>query len=165
MLAWDDASDNAKFPASGERASVVPRLAFNRLDHQLTRFSCVAPAQNLDPLVGFQNSVMLEEVLDPLQRDSGQVGVVLYIHVTLCEVSRGYGQNFLVLTTVVFHDQYTNGTSMMSFGGLLPMAIASMRNTLLRRRIHWRCACFSSDAAPTTRNLWRRTRPGVRICA
>jgi hypothetical protein len=36
---------------------------------------CAAPAQHLDPFAGFEILVMLEEVLDLLQRDIGEVAV------------------------------------------------------------------------------------------
>ena len=48
----------------------------------------VAPAQHLDPFAGLEILVVLEEVLDLLQRDVGEVAVVFDLVVALGQLAR-----------------------------------------------------------------------------
>src|SRR5688572_13494041 len=53
-------------------------LALDAFQDQLMRVGGVAPAHHLDPFVRLQILVVLEEVLDLLQRDLGQIAVGLH---------------------------------------------------------------------------------------
>ncbi|QTK80365.1 hypothetical protein AT6N2_C2813 [Agrobacterium tumefaciens] len=52
---------------------------------------------------------MLEEVLDLLQRDFRQIGVVVDLVVTTRQFRNRNSEDFLVLATVVFHDHHADG--------------------------------------------------------
>ena len=51
---------------------------------------------------------MLKEVLDLLDRDLGQVGIVFDVVVTLSQAMGGHGDHFFVMAPVVFHNQYAH---------------------------------------------------------
>ncbi|CVI57029.1 hypothetical protein AGR7A_Cc290790 [Agrobacterium deltaense NCPPB 1641] len=52
---------------------------------------------------------MLEEVLDLLQRDFRQVGVVVDLVVTARQLRNRHGEDLLVLAAVIFHDHHADG--------------------------------------------------------
>src|SRR5271154_5835470 len=70
---------------------------------KVLRWGGAAPAQDLDPFFGFEILVVLEEVLDLLQRDVGQVAVGLHLVVALGQLRRRHRDDFLVAAGLVFH--------------------------------------------------------------
>ena len=87
----------------------------------------VAPAQHLDPFAGFEILVVLEEVLDLLQRDLGQIAVVLYLVVALREFRRWHRDDLFVATGFVFHQEYADRPPHhLSFGQRRRVAIATV---------------------------------------
>src|SRR6266404_4553548 len=72
----DEIRDKGAYFYSLKLLRLRPRDAFH---DQFARVVGVAPAQHLDPFAGFEILVMFEEVLNLLQRDVGQVVVVLHL--------------------------------------------------------------------------------------
>ena len=62
-----------------------------------------APVQHLDPFAGFEILVVLEEVLDLLQRDLRQVGVVFRPCRSAGSVRHGHRDDLLVAAGLVLH--------------------------------------------------------------
>jgi hypothetical protein len=66
------------------------------------------PAADLDPLAGLEILVVLEEVLDLLQRDVRQVVEIPHMVVAFRRPLRGDGNDFFILPGVVFHDEHAD---------------------------------------------------------
>src|SRR6202020_1626947 len=79
--------------------------ALDALDHERAPLVRVAPANDLDPLVGLEILVMCEEMLDLLDRDRGQVRIAIHVRIALGELCRRHGEQLLVIACLVFHDQ------------------------------------------------------------
>src|SRR3984885_10523687 len=65
----------------------------------------VAPADDLNQLIGFEILVVREEMLDLLDRDRRQVRVVVYMCVALGKLCRRHGQQLLLAAGFVLHQQ------------------------------------------------------------
>src|SRR5690606_38390994 len=76
-----------------------------------TGFVSVAPAVDLDPFARFQILVVLEEVLDLLDEQVGQVGVFLHVLVQNAQLVMGYGHQLGIAAAIVGHVQYANRTA------------------------------------------------------
>src|SRR6185437_7507813 len=61
----------------------LPLCARDAFRDQLVRILGPAPAQHLDPFAGLEILVVLEEMLDLLQRDFGQVAIAPHLVVAL----------------------------------------------------------------------------------
>ena len=75
---------------AGGGAVTAEPLAFARsiaFEDQPLGLLGIAPADDLDPLAGLEILVVLEEVLDLLERDVGQVGVALDALVALRQLA------------------------------------------------------------------------------
>src|SRR5690606_18203942 len=73
-----------------------------------TGFVSVAPTVDLDPLVGFQILVVLEEVLDLLDQQLRLVGVFLHVLVQHAQLVMGYGNQLGIAAAIVSHVQHAN---------------------------------------------------------
>ena len=73
---------------------------------------CASPASpqrsTFTHLPGLEILVVLEEVLDLLQRDVGQVGVVLHLVVALGQLRRGHRDDLLVAAGLVLHQEHAD---------------------------------------------------------
>ena len=90
---------------------VTPYFFFSRSMPSRISFcasSGAAPAQDLHPFAGLEILVVLEEVLDLLQRDVGQVGVRLHLVVALRQLRRRHRDDLLVAAGFVFHEQHAD---------------------------------------------------------
>src|SRR5258708_4077611 len=76
--------------------SSLPLGAGDAFQDQLVRILGATPSQYLHPFPGFEVLVVLEEVLDLLQRDVGQIAVGPHLVVALGQLRRGYCDDFLV---------------------------------------------------------------------
>jgi hypothetical protein len=76
-------------------------------DHPL-RLRRVGPALDLHSLARLQILVVGKKVLDLLDRDLGQIRVVLDAVVALRDVARGHRDDLLVLAGIVLHHQHTD---------------------------------------------------------
>ena len=80
-------------------------LPLDPLEHQAARFGGVAPTEDLDPFLGLEILVMGEEMLDLLDRDRRQIGMVVDVGVALGERRRGHGEQLLVAAVLVLHQE------------------------------------------------------------
>src|SRR5690349_12408513 len=110
-------SATARSEASGQvgarlRASRACALLLLRsLDafhDQRLRFRNVAPLQHLHPFAFLEILVVLEEMLDLLQRDLGKVAVVFHLVVALGELRRGHRDDLLVAAGLVLHQEHAD---------------------------------------------------------
>src|ERR1700727_3041126 len=76
--------------------------SLDAFDHESASLVRVAPANDLDPLVGLEILVVCEEMLDLLDRDRGQVRIVIHVRIALGELCRRYGKQLLVAARFVF---------------------------------------------------------------
>src|SRR6187200_1914658 len=74
--------------SGGANRLLLPLRPFDAFDDQPLGVVGIAPAQHLDPFAGFEILVVLEEVLDLLQRDVGKVVVVLHLVIALRQFRR-----------------------------------------------------------------------------
>ncbi|EGE56063.1 hypothetical protein RHECNPAF_750022 [Rhizobium etli CNPAF512] len=75
------------------------------LEDKRAGFAGIAPAEDLHPLAGLQILVVLEEVLDLLQRDLRKVRIILHLLIAQRQLRRRHGDDLLVLARIVFHLQ------------------------------------------------------------
>jgi len=74
-------------------------------DDEALRFLGAGPADNLHPFPGLEIFIVLEEVLDLLEGDLGQISIRLDPIVPGGDMARRYADDFLVLPRIVLHEQ------------------------------------------------------------
>src|SRR3989338_5511265 len=112
-MCTDGKSQAIKKPACGRLlggGSYLFLVSSDRLVNQVAGLIGASPAFNLDPLALLQIFVVLEEVLDLLDQQWGQVGVFLYVFVQHGQFVVRYGNQLGVAAGFVAHQQHANWT-------------------------------------------------------
>ncbi len=68
----------------------------------------IAPTQNLHPFAGFEILVVAEEMLDLIERDLRQIGIIVNLLVARRELLRRHGDELLVAAMFVLHQQHAD---------------------------------------------------------
>src|SRR5690606_16680844 len=77
-------------------------------DDQLLGVVGTVPAADLDPLARLEVLVVLEEVLDLLEGDLRQIGVLEHLLIAAGELRDRNGDDLLVLAAIIFHHQHAD---------------------------------------------------------
>src|SRR5690348_4146068 len=75
---------------------------------KILRLPGIAPADDLDPLGGFEVLVVFEEMLHLVHGDVRQIGVVVYLLVTTRQSWNRHRDDFLVASRLVLHLQHAH---------------------------------------------------------
>ena len=96
-----------RFLDSARPEGLFLHVVDRNLDHFLGLFRA-GPVFDLDPFAGFEILVVLEEMLDLFDEVLGQILISLDVIIMRGQLAVRNSDDFLVLATIVFHDQNAN---------------------------------------------------------